>query len=76
MSSKLLIGFAAGMVVGMLFAPDKGSETRRKISETGSDLKNKFNDFIDSLSASADEAAEDLAGEANGFAQRAKSSFS
>jgi gas vesicle protein len=29
----MITGFAAGAVVGILFAPDKGTETRRKISE-------------------------------------------
>ena len=72
MSSKLLIGFAAGVVVGMLFAPEKGSETRRIISEKSNDLKNKFNEFVDSLSSKVDEFAE----EAEGFATKAKSSFS
>ena len=76
MSSKLLLGFATGVMVGMLFAPEKGSETRRKISEKGTDLKDKFNDFIDSLSSKADDMADDLADEANGFASKAKSSFS
>jgi len=72
MSSKLLVGFAAGIVVGMLFAPDKGSETRRKISEKSNDLKTRFSDFVDSLSSKVD----DLADEAEGFANKAKSSFS
>ena len=71
MSSKLLIGFAAGVVVGILFAPDKGSATRKKIMDTGSDLKERFNDFIDGLSGEA----EDLAQEASNFADKAKSQF-
>jgi gas vesicle protein len=49
MASKLLAGFALGVLAGVLLAPDKGSETRRKISERGRDLKNKFNDFVDSI---------------------------
>ena len=40
-------GIAAGAVLGILFAPDKGSETRRKINEQGKkfadDVKDKFN---------------------------------
>jgi gas vesicle protein len=72
MSSKLMIGFAAGVVVGMLFAPEKGDEMRRKLSKTGSDLKTKFNDFIDSLQNKVD----DLSDEAEDFASKAKSSFS
>lgn len=49
----LLLGAAIGGALGILFAPDKGSETRKKISAKGSDLtddlKEKFNGFIDKI---------------------------
>ncbi|MBL7971614.1 MAG: YtxH domain-containing protein, partial [Prolixibacteraceae bacterium] len=42
----VLAGAAAGALIGILFAPDKGSETRRKIAEKGEDyvdgMKEKF----------------------------------
>jgi len=49
-SSKLLLAFAAGAVAGavagILLAPDKGSETRRKMREGGEkladDLRQRF----------------------------------
>lgn len=56
-SSKIitgvLIGAAAGAVLGILFAPDKGSDTREKISKKGTDftdtLKTKINDLVNGI---------------------------
>jgi len=47
--NKILIGFTAGLLAGLLFAPAKGSETRETISRRGRDLKNQFNDLVDSI---------------------------
>ena len=56
-NTKALLGFLAGASIGalagILLAPDKGSETRKKISKKTSDLgdslKGSFNDFVDGI---------------------------
>ncbi|MES1221985.1 MAG: YtxH domain-containing protein [Bacteroidota bacterium] len=60
MSSRLLTGFIAGIVVGILFAPDRGSETRKKVTQKGRELKDQFNDFVDSISEQFRSAKEDV----------------
>ena len=45
-ASKILIavgaGLAVGAILGVLYAPDKGSETRNKIAKSGKKLRDKF----------------------------------
>lgn len=37
------VGFVMGGLLGVLFAPDKGSVTRDKIADSGKKLADKFN---------------------------------
>lgn len=61
--ASLLIGAAAGAVVGLLLAPDKGSETRKKISkktgEFGDGIKNKFGEVKETLKGKYDNIRSD-----------------
>lgn len=49
----LLIGTAIGAAIGILFAPAKGTETRKAIVDKGEDLtdsmKDKFNEFLETV---------------------------
>jgi gas vesicle protein len=53
MSSKILVGFLAGAAVGALagimWAPDKGSATRKKIAGKAGDISDSIRDSFSSL---------------------------
>jgi gas vesicle protein len=81
----LVLGAAAGAVLGLLFAPSKGSELRKKIKDNADDiideLSDKINEGKEMLSGLKDKASsttEDLRSKAeselNGMKSRAKTS--
>ena len=55
----LLAGVTAGALLGVLLAPGKGTETRRKIMDKSGEftegLKDKFSEFVDGLKQKGDD---------------------
>lgn len=68
----ICIGAAVGAVLGILFAPEKGTDTRKKISQKGSDwsqsIMDKFNELGDAIADKFD----NLKGEAKEGLDKAK----
>jgi gas vesicle protein len=45
----VLAAAAAGAALGMLFAPEKGSDTRKKIARTGEDIIDTVERSVDNM---------------------------
>lgn len=64
-----LAGLAAGTLLGMLMAPNSGSETRKKLVKKGSDslndLKDKVSSLMEEFNSHAISAKEDLLNHTN-----------
>jgi gas vesicle protein len=60
----LLAGLAAGAALGLLFAPEKGSETRDKLNQSlkdfGDSIRDKAADEIDNLSSLKDKVVNSI----------------
>lgn len=50
-----LAGAAVGVIAGILLAPDKGSETRKKIAEAARKASENAQDLVDSASSKFNE---------------------
>jgi gas vesicle protein len=79
----VLAGLAIGAAFGILFAPDSGAATRKKISKKGGDyadgLTDQFNDLVDTmttkferLKAEANKMAKEAEAKATAMAQEGK----
>jgi gas vesicle protein len=60
----VLAGAAAGALAGILFAPEKGSKTRKKITRKGEDyldaVKESFNDLLDTITEKLEKVKDDV----------------
>jgi len=67
-NKNLVIGIASsiaiGTIIGILFAPDKGCNTRKKIAQKGNGLKNNIKGGMNSLASSMENDYEKLVSKA------------
>ncbi len=75
-----LAGVAIGAMLGVLFAPEKGSVTRKKISSKGDDyadsLKDRFNEFVDGMTEKFEEVKESVKEKVEEEVKKEKSAMS
>jgi len=60
----LVAGVAVGALLGVLFAPEKGTETRKNLMNKKDDyadaMKKKFDEFVDSVTEKYENVKEDV----------------
>jgi gas vesicle protein len=78
----MLAGIATGALLGILFAPDSGKNTRKKIVQKGEgyadDVKDKYNGLLDSIKEKYDSIrheSEKFEAAASGKAEEIKAPF-
>ncbi len=63
-NTHLAVGIASsiavGAILGILFAPDKGCNTRRKITQKSNGFKNNIKDSVSHLASSVEEKYDQL----------------
>jgi len=62
---SFLRGVSIGFVLGVLFAPDEGARTRRKLSSAANNIKDDITDTYDSISSTVSRKAGEIKNKAN-----------
>lgn len=71
----IVSGFAAGALVGILFAPDKGSNTRKKIAQKSRDLKDNVKDSFNNFLTSVEDQYQHLVSKTTDVVEERKTDF-
>lgn len=71
----LLAGVAAGALLGILFAPDKGSKTRKQILDKGEDFAGSIKEKIQNAVNTATKSYESSKEEAENLVSRGKNKY-
>ncbi len=60
----VIAGAATGVLIGILFAPAKGSKTRKRITRKGEDylddMKDSFNELLDGFTEKIDKVKDEV----------------
>ena len=74
MSKKLLtgviVGAAVGAALGILFAPESGKDTRKKLAKKGGDLGGTVREKMNEFGAVLKEKYDSIKGEANDILEK------
>ena len=75
-SNKIILGFlgaaVAGLAIGMLLAPEKGTDARKKIVDTANDLASRVGEWISTGKEKAQDVANTVGQKAHQAADRAQ----
>ena len=70
--AAVLVGAAAGAVLGILIAPDKGSETRKKISKKAGDINETIREKINEMGEVIAQKYDNIRSEATEILEKTK----
>jgi len=74
--SKTLTALLAGVAIGILVAPRKGSETRKKIVDGAANIKDDINNFINDMADTLKSGFASAEDEASNIFEKGKEQFS
>ena len=68
----VVVGAAAGAILGILFAPDKGLETRKKLAQKGNDIKGSVKDSFGKIQDTITDKYQSIKGDAKDMIEKGK----
>ena len=71
--NKVLIAFTSGLIVGLLYAPKRGTETRANLANLGTNLKDNWNNITDRIAGKIDSMRESVDNLADSVVEKVES---